>query len=50
MLILIPCGRGNWNPLQLDMVGKADMHLLGTRVVIELGGVRREFWVRGVVA
>ena len=50
MLILKPCGRGNWNPLQLEIIGKADMHLLNTRVVIELGGERRIYWVRGVLA
>lgn len=51
MLILIPCGRGNWHPVQLEMPGgRADLALLNQRMVIELpNGVRREFWVRRVI-
>ncbi len=51
MLILKPCGRGNWNPVQLESIGSADMHLLGQRVWIEMPGQpRRAYWIRGVLA
>lgn len=49
-LILKPCGRGNWHSLQLLVGGRADMLLMNTRVGIELAGVRRWYWVRGVVS
>lgn len=51
MLILIPCGRGNWNQVRIEMPGRADLALLNRRMVIELpDGSRRAFWVRRVVA
>lgn len=51
MLILKPCGRGNWNRVRIDMPGRADLALLNQRMTLVMpNGVRREFWVRGVVA
>lgn len=51
MLILKPCGRGNWSPLRVTFEGKhaaslglmlAGLDSLGLRVgqVLQLGGVR----------
>ena len=51
MLILKPCGRGNWHPVQLEMPGFSDLTLLNQRMVIEMpNGARRSYWVRGVIA
>ena len=50
MLTLVPCGRGNWHQVRLELPGVADMHLLNRRMWLELPGHdRREYWIRRVI-
>lgn len=50
MLILKPCGRGNWSPIKVEMPGNADLAMLNGRAWLELPGQpRRAYWIRGVI-